>query len=68
MQNDNVYATIYAPGHAVSLNGTGDFMGSIVARSFNSSGGLKLHYDESLSYSTGMVIDYEVASWIEDVR
>lgn len=64
----DLYAAVYAPGHSLQINGPGDIIGSIFAKSINIAGTMRLHYDESLAVSTGPVIDYRVASWIEDVR
>jgi hypothetical protein len=39
---------VYAPHGDVTLNGNGDFMGSIVARDITLSGNAAFHYDASL--------------------
>jgi hypothetical protein len=64
----DLYAAIYAPGHSIQFTGNGDVIGSIVANSFSASGKLQLHYDEALASQAGLVVDYKVASWIEDIR
>jgi hypothetical protein len=40
--------TIYAPGSAVSISGTADAIGAVVAGSFTLSGTMGLHFDENL--------------------
>jgi hypothetical protein len=40
---------IYAPNAAASLNGGGDFYGSIVAATIDDTGGARIHYDRRLS-------------------
>jgi hypothetical protein len=64
----DLYATVYAPAHALKISGDGELIGSIVAKSVDIGGTMQLHYDESLATQAGPVIDYRVASWIEDVR
>jgi len=39
---------VYAPQGDVTLNGNGDFMGSIMARDITLSGNTAFHYDASL--------------------
>jgi hypothetical protein len=63
-----LYAGIYAPGHALTFTGDNDFMGAIVAKSFTSGGRAKLHYDEALARLPKPIVDYRVASWVEEVR
>jgi hypothetical protein len=64
----DLYASVYAPGHAVKIFGIGDMFGSVLAKSIDITGVMQFHYDESLATQAGPVIDYRVASWIEDVR
>ena len=42
-------AVIYAPNGDVTVNGNGDVMGSIVARSIKLTGNAAFHYDEALA-------------------
>jgi hypothetical protein len=63
-----LYASIYAPGHAFTFTGDGDFMGALVAKSFTATGRVNLHYDEALARLPKPIADYKVASWVEEVR
>lgn len=60
-----MYASVYAPMHDVSLNGSGDFSGSIVGNRFQASGAVRVHYDESLAAGIGPLLRYQIASWNE---
>ncbi len=40
---------IYAPNHPFTLSGGQDMYGALVVKSFTSSGGSKIHYDEALA-------------------
>jgi hypothetical protein len=60
-------AAIYAPSHAMRVTGSYDFMGSITAQSFEATGSTRFHFDEALALGAGRVIDYRIASWVEDV-
>jgi hypothetical protein len=50
-----LYATLYAPQSPVALSGTGDFYGSILGQSITMTGTSAIHYDLSLTGSTGMI-------------
>ena len=68
--NSQITASIYAPGHDVTVNGAGTnghVYGSIVGKTVTMTGVSNLHYDESLS-SRGMINNYKIASWFEDNR
>jgi Tfp pilus assembly protein PilX len=45
----NAAATVYAPNAYVEMHGNSDFYGSILANTFNDTGGATVHYDTSLS-------------------
>jgi hypothetical protein len=64
----DLYASVCAPGHSMQISGSGQWIGSALAKSIAITGALQLHYDEALATQAGPVIDYKVASWIEDVR
>ncbi len=64
----DLYASVYAPGHALHVTGSGQVIGALVAKSVDISAAMQLHYDEVLARGVGPVIDYKAASWIEDVR
>lgn len=69
----NVFATFYAPGADMIVTGNPDMFSAVVARSFsgNGSGGgnTGFHYDKYLnSLNLGVVTDYSIASYVEDVR
>jgi hypothetical protein len=69
--NKDVYATIYAPGANISVTGNVNWYGAIVGSSFsgNGSGGgnTSFHYDTQIA-GDGVVTDYQIASYIEDIR
>ncbi len=68
--NGTITAALYAPGHAVSVNGggtNGHVFGSVVGKTVNMNGVTNLHYDEALS-SGGLINNYQIVSWVEDTR
>lgn len=68
--NSQISASIYAPGHDVTVNGAGTnghVYGSIVGKTVTMTGVSNLHYDESLG-ATGMINNYKIVSWFEDNR
>ena len=68
--NSQITASVYAPGHDVSVNGggsNGHVYGSIVGKTVTMTGVSNLHYDERLG-STGMINNYKIVSWFEDNR
>lgn len=64
----DLYASIYAPGHAMTLTDKGSLIGSVVAKSLTATGKLQIHYDEALARLPQPIADYKVASWVEEVR
>lgn len=68
--NGTITAALYAPGHAVTVNGggtDGHVFGSVVGKTVNMNGVTNLHYDEALS-SGGLINNYQIVSWVEDTR
>jgi hypothetical protein len=68
--NSQITASIYAPGHDVTVNGggtNGHVYGSIVGKTVTMTGVSNLHYDERLG-STGVINNYKIVSWFEDNR
>ena len=68
--NSQITASIYAPGHDVTVNGSGTnghVYGSIVGKTVTMTGVSNLHYDERLG-SAGMINNYKIVSWFEDNR
>jgi hypothetical protein len=68
--NSQISASIYAPGHDVTVNGSGSnghVYGSIIGKTVTMTGVSNLHYDEKLS-STGVINNYKIVSWFEDNR
>lgn len=63
----NLWATIYAPNHDISVLGNPDISGAIVAHSYSGNGNTGFHYDKEIANS-GIPIDYQIASYIEDIR
>ena len=70
----NMIATIEAPNSAVTVSGTGLFIGSLIGNTMNISGGASYYYDDALTNWTGGVGNtttsatnsYAFASWFED--
>jgi hypothetical protein len=62
-----VYATIYAPNGAITLTGNPDWYGAITASSFSGNGNTGFHYDKQIT-GDGVATDYQIASYVEDVR
>ncbi len=68
--NSQITASVYAPGHDVTVNGSGTnghVYGSIVGKTVTMTGVSNLHYDEQLG-SRGMINNYKIVSWFEDNR
>jgi hypothetical protein len=65
----NIYATFYAPSADITLKGNVDVFSAIVGRSFSGNGNTGFHYDKALNeVDIGVVTDYQIASYVEDVR
>jgi hypothetical protein len=65
----NVFATFYAPRADITLTGDTDIFSAIVGRSFSGNGNIGFHYDKALNQvDIGVVTDYQVVSYVEDVR
>jgi len=66
----NVYATFYAPSADISITGDHDIFGAMVGRSFSGNGDIGFHYDKKLNGTSisGVMTDYQLASYVEDVR
>lgn len=66
----NVYATFYAPSADISITGNPDMFSAVVAHSFTGNGNTGFHYDKKLNATNiaGVVTDYQIASYVEDVR
>lgn len=59
--------TIYAPSANVQFKGAPDFIGSVVCKTFYANGNITWHYDRALN-EEGALLDYRIASYIEDPR
>ena len=65
----NIFATFYAPSADITLTGNVDVFSAIVGRSFSGNGNAGFHYDKALNQvQIGVVTDYQIASYVEDVR
>jgi hypothetical protein len=62
--NGALKAVVYTPEGDVKINGNGDVMGAIVARTITLTGNADFHYDEALAES-GTGTPFGVASWRE---
>jgi hypothetical protein len=65
----NIFATFYAPSADITITGSPDIFSAIVARSLSGNGNTGFHYDKALNQvDLGVVTDYQVVSYVEDVR
>jgi len=65
----NIFATFYAPSADITVIGDTDIFSAIVGRSFSGNGNNGFHYDKALNQvDIGVVTDYQVVSYVEDVR
>jgi hypothetical protein len=64
----SLYASIYAPSADVTVSGSADIYGAIVCHNYSGNGGTTVHYDKEIAQLLGVVTDYRIASYIEDVR
>lgn len=65
----NIFATFYAPSADITVTGNPDIFSAIVSRSFSGNGDTGFHYDKALNQvDIGVVTDYQVVSYVEDVR
>jgi len=65
----NIFATFYAPSADITVTGDTDIFSAIVGRSFSGNGNTAFHYDKALNQAQiGVVTDYQIASYVEDVR
>jgi hypothetical protein len=64
----SLYASIYAPSADVTVGGGADIYGAIVCHNYSGNGGTTVHYDKEIAQLLGVVTDYRIASYIEDVR
>ena len=62
--NGALRCVIYAPNGDVTINGNGDVMGSIVARSIRLTGNAAFHYDETLAQGQNGE-PFTIAKWRE---
>jgi len=65
----NIFATFYAPSADVTITDNPDIFSAIVCRSFSGNGNTRFHYDKALNQADiGVVTDYQVVSYVEDIR
>jgi hypothetical protein len=64
----NMYASFYAPNSNLSMTGNPDIYGAIVVHNFSGNGNTGFHYDKELSVLGGIPIDYQLVSYVEDIR
>ena len=65
----NIFATFYAPSADITVAGNPDIFSAIVGRSFSGNGNNGFHYDKALNQvDIGVVTDYQVVSYVEDIR
>jgi hypothetical protein len=66
-QPGTLAATFYAPSADVNENGNPDFIGTVVCKTFYANGNISWHYDRALN-SEGELLDFRIASYVEDTR
>jgi hypothetical protein len=65
----NIFATFYAPSAGITVTSDTDIFSAIVGRSFSANGNIGFHYDKALNQvDIGVVTDYQVVSYVEDIR
>jgi hypothetical protein len=65
----NIFATFYAPSADITITDNPDIFSAIVGRSFSGNGNTGFHYDKALNQvDIGVVTDYQVVSFVEDIR
>jgi hypothetical protein len=62
-----ILATVYAPGADVQFKGAPNFIGSVVGKSFYANGNINWTYDRALN-DDGQLLDFRIASYVEDTR
>lgn len=62
------WATVYAPNANMSMTGNPDVYGAIVVHNFTGNGNTGFHYDMEINQVGGIPIDYQLASYMEDIR
>jgi hypothetical protein len=64
----NMYASFYAPNSNLSMTGNPDIFGAIVVHNFSGNGNTGFHYDKEIAALGGIPIDYQLVSYVEDIR
>ena len=59
------YFSVYGPNHNVTVSGSGDLWGSLVANNVTASGGSKFHYDEALGRGPPQGLNPVAGSWAQ---
>jgi hypothetical protein len=64
----DIYATFYAPNGDITETGNPDIFGAIVTHNFSGNGNTGFHYDKEIADLGGIALDYQIASFMEDIR
>jgi hypothetical protein len=57
------------PRADITITGNPDIFSAVVGRSFSGNGNAGFHYDKALNeVNIGVMTDYQIASYVEDVR
>jgi hypothetical protein len=64
----SLWAALYAPNGNVTMTGNPQWYGAIVAHNFSGNGSTSFHYDMEIIQNGGIPIDYQLASYVEDIR
>jgi len=62
----DVWAVFYAPDATLNMTGNPNIFGAVVCKNFSGNGVTGFHYDKQIL--GGVPVDYQIASYIEDVR
>jgi hypothetical protein len=63
-----LYCTFYAPSANFTMGGNPDIFGAIVCKNFTGNGNTGFHYDMEMKQLGGIATDYQIGSYVEDVR
>jgi hypothetical protein len=66
--NKDFYATVYAPSANMGIIGNVNVFGAVVVQQFSGNGNTRFHFDKELAQLLGPPTDYQIASYVEDVR
>ena len=63
-----MYCSFYAPDANLSINGNAQLYGAVVCHNFHGNGNTGFHYDSELAALLRHPVDFQIASYVEDIR